>query len=93
MVVVEVDEEVLVVGPEAFPAEAAMAMPAAARPIPPIIITVFTSLNCALLTPAGFPGANGVCPANALETPRLRDRTVAVMIFMLVPVNTLQKPQ
>ena len=81
-------ELVLVVGPAALPAEAAIAMPAAARPTPAMIRVVLVSRPCALCTPAGLPGASAGL-AMALLAQSASDVARQIASFMSNPQKGL----
>ena len=83
MVVVDVEGDVLAVGPPALPADAASAIPAAAKATAATIIVVLVSQNCALCTPAGFPGAKADESANALVVQSANDIAKQRAFFIL----------
>ena len=82
-----VDDAVLVVGPPALPAEAAIPMPAPARASTPMIIVVLISQVWALWTPAGLPGARTGEFANALEVQSASDIARQVAVFISIPLE------
>lgn len=86
--VVVVDDDVLVVGPPALPAEAASPIPNPAKPRAPIIIVVLMSQVCAMRTPAGFPGANADESASAFVVQSAGDIAKRMGVFMSIPKET-----
>ena len=82
-----VDDAVLVVGPPALPAEAAIPMPTPAKATTPMIIVGLMSQVWALCTPAGLPGAKADEFANAPEVQSASEIAKQMAFFMSVSLE------
>jgi hypothetical protein len=89
------DDEVLVVGPPALPAEAASPIPNPARARAPIIMVVLRSQFWACRTPAGFPGAKpdgpAIAPVAQSANDIVSDIAKQMAFFIKIPLTQIDE--